>query len=54
MRGSTEFAAYVEATGELQVVDLHPLTRSERTAFFINVYNAMVAGAYTRSHSCST
>lgn len=42
MRGSAEFAAYVEAAAELQTVDLHALTRQERTAFFINVYNAMI------------
>ena len=42
MRGSPEFAAYVEATGELQVVDLYALSKEERTAFFINVYNALV------------
>jgi hypothetical protein len=33
---------YRYAAGELQTVDLFALTPPERTAFFINVYNAMV------------
>ena len=42
MRASPEFAAYVDATAELQTVDVHALTRAERVAFFLNVYNALV------------
>ena len=42
MRASPEFDAYVDAAAELQTVDVHALTRAERVAFFLNVYNALV------------
>eukprot|EP00884_Botryococcus_braunii_P017002 jgi/Botrbrau1/3986/Bobra.0365s0058.2 len=36
------FAEYVDATAELQKVDVSGLTRDERMAFYINTYNALV------------
>ena len=45
MRASPEFDAYVDAAAELQTVDVHALTRAERVAFFLNVYNALVVHA---------
>ena len=42
MRASPAFDAYVDAAAELQTVDVHALTRAERVAFFLNVYNALV------------
>ena len=42
MAESPAFEAYVDATAELQTVDLRELKRDEKIAFFINVYNAMI------------
>ncbi|KAK9830046.1 hypothetical protein WJX72_009394 [[Myrmecia] bisecta] len=41
------FQDYVTATAELQRVDLTSLSREERMAFFINIYNALVVHALT-------
>ena len=42
MAKSPAFEAYVDATAELQTVDLRELDRDEKIAFFLNVYNAMI------------
>ena len=42
MYRSPKFAQYVDAAAELQTVDLRSLTRDEKIAFFVNVYNAMI------------
>ncbi|XP_014667662.1 PREDICTED: uncharacterized protein LOC106809184 [Priapulus caudatus] len=42
---SEEFASYVNLTRELQRVDVSSLSREEKLAFFINVYNALVIHA---------
>ena len=42
MAASEAFAAYVDATSELQRVDVSGLSRAEKTAFWINIYNALV------------
>ena len=42
MAQSPAFEAYVDATAELQTVDLRELDRDEKIAFFVNVYNAMI------------
>jgi len=42
MARSEAFATYVDAAAELQGVDPSALTRPERLAFWINVYNALV------------
>jgi len=39
------FKTYVNATAELQKVDVVSLNREERMAFFINIYNAVVVHA---------
>lgn len=39
------FPLYVNATAELQRVDLTLLSREEKMAFFINIYNAIVVHA---------
>ena len=39
---SNDFKDFVQASEELQRVNLNALTREERMAFFINVYNALV------------
>ena len=39
------FRIYVNATAELQKCDVAPLNRTERMAFFINIYNAVVVHA---------
>ena len=39
------FKTYVNATAELQKVDVTALSREERMAFFINIYNAVVVHA---------
>ena len=44
-RGAAEsaaFKAFVDATHELQRVHLNGMNRDQRTAFFINLYNALV------------
>lgn len=43
---SKKFENYVRATAELKRVDLTPLSRHEKVAFFINIYNAMVIHAF--------
>ncbi|PNH06292.1 hypothetical protein TSOC_007355 [Tetrabaena socialis] len=49
LRADPRFAAFVDATAELQKVeagvDLSPLSRAELTAFGINLYNALVVHA---------
>mmetsp|Transcript_12493 Transcript_12493/g.31728 ORF Transcript_12493/g.31728 Transcript_12493/m.31728 type:complete len:494 (-) Transcript_12493:108-1589(-) len=42
---SREFADYVRCTSELRDVDIGPLSREEKMAFFINIYNAMIIHA---------
>ena len=39
------FQTYVNATAELQRVDVSLLSRDEKMAFFINIYNALVVHA---------
>lgn len=41
-----QMAKFVEATGELQQVDLASLTQSERKAFWINAYNCLTLHTY--------
>ncbi len=43
---SRKFEVYVRATAELKRVDLMNVTRNEKVAFFINVYNALVIHAF--------
>jgi len=43
--GDPRFKAYVDATAELQRVDLAPLSPPELTSFFINLYNALIIHA---------
>ena len=45
MGQSSDFQAYVKHTAELQRVKLEGMTREEKLAFFINVYNALVIHA---------
>lgn len=45
LRASAGFAEFVDASEELQRVNLNSLSREERMAFFINVYNALVIHA---------
>ncbi|QDZ20252.1 DUF547 domain-containing protein [Chloropicon primus] len=42
---SGKFADYVRATSELREVDVSVLSRPEKIAFFVNVYNALVVHA---------
>jgi glutaredoxin len=42
---SAKFRDYVRSTSELREVDLAPLSREERIAFFVNIYNALVVHA---------
>lgn len=39
---STDFKLYMDMTLELQRVDVESLSREEKLAFFINIYNALV------------
>ncbi len=39
------FHLFVRATAELQAVDIGPLTREERIAFFLNTYNVIIIHA---------
>ena len=41
-----KFEEYVKATGELKRVDVSSLTREQKMAFFINIYNALVIHAF--------
>ena len=43
---SSEFAAYVDASSELQTVDLSQLDRNSRIAFGLNVYNMCILHGY--------
>ncbi|XP_064382280.1 uncharacterized protein LOC135331148 [Halichondria panicea] len=43
---SKKFERYVHATAELKRVDLSSLSREEKLAFFINMYNALVIHAF--------
>eukprot|EP00850_Spirogloea_muscicola_P019628 SM000195S05275 [mRNA] locus=s195:216834:219746:+ [translate_table: standard] len=45
LKSSQAYGQYVAATEELQRVDLFTLTRMEKMAFFINVYNSLVIHA---------
>ncbi|KAG1666012.1 hypothetical protein FOA52_010922 [Chlamydomonas sp. UWO 241] len=45
MKDDPLFARYVNATAELQALDLAPLTTPELTALFINTYNALIVHA---------
>lgn len=45
LKKSEKFLEYVEATEELQNVDLYAMTVNEKKAFFINIYNALVIHA---------
>lgn len=42
LAGDPEFSAFVDATAELQKVDMSSLSREERMAFWINIYNILV------------
>ncbi|GAQ80261.1 hypothetical protein KFL_000500130 [Klebsormidium nitens] len=46
LAASPTYAAYREATEELQRVDLYSMSRQEKMAFFINVYNALVVHGF--------
>lgn len=41
-----KFEAYVKATAELKRVDLNNLSRDEKIAFFVNIYNALLIHAF--------
>lgn len=43
-----EFARYLRTVEELQRVDLHDMSREEKLAFFINLYNMMAIHAIVR------
>lgn len=43
---SPKFEEYVRATAELKRVDIINLTREEKLALFINIYNALVIHAF--------
>ena len=43
---SKKFEVYVRATAELKRVDLTSLSRHEKIALFINIYNALVIHAF--------
>ena len=43
---SKKFEVYVRATAELKRVDLLSLTRQEKIALFVNIYNALVIHAF--------
>ena len=43
---SKKFERYVRATAELKRVDMSSLSREEKLAFFINIYNALVIHAF--------
>ena len=43
---SKKFEKYVGATAELKRVDLLTLTRPQKIALFINIYNALVVHAF--------
>lgn len=45
LRADPAFRTYVNATAELQKADVTSLSREERIAFFINIYNAIVVHA---------
>ena len=45
MGRNPKFASYVKATAQLQRVDVNSLSREEKIAFFINIYNALVIHA---------
>ena len=45
MGESSDFQDYIKHTAELQRVKLDGMTREEKLAFFINVYNALVIHA---------
>ena len=38
---STEYKSYINAAGELQMVNLNSLSSSQREAFLLNVYQCM-------------
>lgn len=42
IKGSDLFKEFVVLTGQLQRVDLNDLSREEKLAFFVNIYNALV------------
>uniref|UniRef100_A0A0D6R5A4 DEP domain-containing protein n=1 Tax=Araucaria cunninghamii TaxID=56994 RepID=A0A0D6R5A4_ARACU len=42
---SAEFVRYLKVTEDLQRIDLHDLSREEKLAFFINLYNMMAIHA---------
>lgn len=43
---SKKFEVYVQATAELKRVDLTSLSKQEKIALFLNVYNALVIHAF--------
>ncbi|XP_019618159.1 PREDICTED: uncharacterized protein LOC109465380 [Branchiostoma belcheri] len=45
---SPDFAEYVTLTAQLQRVNVTDLSREEKLAFFINIYNALVIHAYVK------
>uniref|UniRef100_A0A0D9WNG6 DEP domain-containing protein n=1 Tax=Leersia perrieri TaxID=77586 RepID=A0A0D9WNG6_9ORYZ len=45
IQGCEEFKRYVRTTEELQRVEIHELSREEKLAFFINIYNMMAIHA---------
>jgi hypothetical protein len=45
MGASEAFQRYVAATAQLQTTDISDMTREEKTAFFVNIYNALVIHA---------
>ena len=42
LAGDSDFAAFVNATAELQTVDMSGLERKQKMAFWINIYNILV------------
>jgi hypothetical protein len=43
---SYKFEEYIRSTAELKRVDLFSLTRNQKIAFFLNIYNALVIHAF--------
>lgn len=45
LKQDPDFQLFITATAELQGVDPTPLSREERIAFFLNIYNVLIVHA---------
>ena len=48
-----DFQLFVDATAELQKLDISGFTRDERMAFWINMYNVLVVRLYCTVFPCN-